>query len=162
MNVGPRPPAHRRLPRVVIGDRIGVFEVVALEGRDVNWNAKWVLTCTDCGMRCVRSQSTVNRWRRGDNTPPTTCKLAHIENGNPSRAGGEYMGVKGPQSATEKRRREMTAEMRDTRRQRICCQCCGLPHHRPRKGPCKCGGRYAEERATANDVVLRSNAGMCL
>lgn len=163
MNRGARPPAARRLPRVVFGDRVGVFEFTAVESRDVNWNAKWVLTCTVCGMQCTRSQSTVNRWRRGEHKPPTTCEMAHDEDGKPSRLLTEYSGKKGPQSEDLVRRRQWSAEARETRPQRICVQCCGQPWHRPRKGPCKCGGRYAEEKRPANDTgLLRSSSGMCL
>lgn len=150
------------LPNLKIGDRVGALELVGTHERDANSNVTWAMKCIECGMVCLRSQSTVNRWRRGDASLPSTCKLAHDEKGRHAR-GYQATGVKGPLSATEKRRREAAAEERETRPQRLCKQCCGLTHQRPRKGPCKCGGRYAEERRVANDVgLMPSSAAMCL
>ena len=42
----------------------------------------------------------------------------------------------------------------DTRKGRHCFECCALPHRRPKRGLCSCGGRYEAEPAMTIDAAI--------
>lgn len=119
------------------GKRIGCLTVVSEAPRDGN-KTRWHCVC-DCGNKVIRVAYGL-RWaaKSGIESSCGSCRPGH---------GGRTPG------APRVRRRQPS---RYNGAGKYCEHCFGLPHRRPRSGPCRCGERYASEPPPAPIDPFRS------